>query len=121
MEVGRIGLVVNTSVSRDYLEPSTASMVCGNLGVGEQCMTFDVANACLAFLNSMDIAGHMLERGDIDYALVVNGETANRVYEKTLERMSAPGVTEHEFREDGGVNPRLRCCGDGIGAYRSDP
>ncbi|HHW4680987.1 MAG TPA: 3-oxoacyl-ACP synthase III [Xylella taiwanensis] len=100
VEVGRIGLVVNTSVSRDYLEPSTASIVCGNLGVGEQCMTFDVANACLAFFNGMDIAGHMLEREDIDYALVVNGETANRVYEKTLERMSAAGVTEHQFREE---------------------
>ncbi|AAF84772.1 3-oxoacyl-ACP synthase III [Xylella fastidiosa subsp. morus] len=98
--VDRIGLVVNTSVSRDYLEPSTASIVSGNLGVGEQCIAFDVANACLAFLNGMDIAGQMLERGDIDYALVVNAETANRVYEKTLERMSAPGVTEQEFREE---------------------
>ncbi|HHW4678748.1 MAG TPA: 3-oxoacyl-ACP synthase III [Xylella sp.] len=100
VEVGRIGLVINTSVSRDYLEPSTASIVCGNLGVGEQCMSFDVSNACLAFLNGMDVAGHMLERKDIDYALVVNGETANQVYEKTLERMSASTVTEQQFREE---------------------
>ena len=29
----KVGLLVNTSVSRDYLEPSTASIVSGNLGL----------------------------------------------------------------------------------------
>ena len=96
----RIGLLVNTSVSRDFLEPSTASIVCGNLGLSENCQNFDVANACLAFLNGMDIASRMLERGEIDYALVVDGETANLVYEKTLERMTAPDVTEEQFRNE---------------------
>ena len=96
----QIGLLVNTSVSRDYLEPSTASIVCGNLGLGENCQNFDVANACLAFLNGMDIASRMLERGEIDYALVVDGETANLVYERTLERMTAPDVTAEEFRNE---------------------
>jgi 3-oxoacyl-[acyl-carrier-protein] synthase III len=65
----RIGLLVNTSVSRDFLEPSTASIVSGNLGLSEICQNFDVANACLAFLNGMDIASRMIERGEIDYAL----------------------------------------------------
>jgi 3-oxoacyl-[acyl-carrier-protein] synthase-3 len=96
----KIGLLVNTSVSRDYLEPSTASIVSGNLGVSDQCMTFDVANACLAFINGMDIAARMLERGEIDYALIVDGETANLVYEKTLERMALPGVTADDFRKE---------------------
>ena len=96
----KIGLLVNTSVSRDYLEPSTASIVSGNLGVSDQCMTFDVANACLAFINGMDIAARMLERGEIDYALIVDGETANLVYEKTLERMALPGVTADDFRNE---------------------
>ena len=34
----RIGLLVNTSVSRDFLEPSTASIVSGNLGLGDEWM-----------------------------------------------------------------------------------
>ncbi|UKE47033.1 3-oxoacyl-ACP synthase III [Xanthomonas cerealis] len=97
---GQVGLLVNTSVSRDYLEPSTASIVSGNLGVGEECVTFDVANACLAFINGMDIAARMIERGEVDYALVVDGETANLVYEKTLERMTSPDVTAQEFRDE---------------------
>ena len=96
----RIGLLVNTSVSRDYLEPSTASIVSGNLGLSENCQNFDVANACLAFINGMDIAARMLERGEIDYALVVDGETANLAYKKTLERMVAPDITEEQFRNE---------------------
>ncbi len=100
IDPSRIGLLVNTSVSRDYLEPSTASIVCGNLGLSDTCQNFDVANACLAFLNGMDIASRMIERGEIDYALIVDGETANLAYEKTLTRMSSPDLTEDEFRNE---------------------
>ncbi len=100
IDPSRIGLLVNTSVSRDYLEPSTASIVSGNLGLSDTCQNFDVANACLAFLNGMDIASRMIERGEIDYALIVDGETANLVYEKTLARMASPDLTEEEFRNE---------------------
>jgi len=96
----RIGLLVNTSVSRDYLEPSTASIVSGNLGLSDECQNFDVTNACLAFMNGMDIASRMIERGEIEYALVVDGETANQVYEKTMARLGAPDVTEEQFRNE---------------------
>src|SRR3546814_2085551 len=81
-------------------EPSTASMVSGNLGLGDECQNFDVANACLAFLNGMDIASRMIERGEIDYALAVDGETANLAYEKTLERMTRADSTEENFRNE---------------------
>ncbi|TKS53160.1 3-oxoacyl-ACP synthase III [Luteimonas yindakuii] len=96
----KIGLLVNTSVSRDYLEPSTASIVSGNLGMSDTCQNFDLANACLAFLNGMDVASRMIERGEIDYALVVDGETANLAYEKTIERLLSPEATEEDFRNE---------------------
>ncbi len=100
IDASQVGLLINTSVSRDFLEPSTASIVSGNLGLGEDCQNFDVANACLAFINGMDIAARMIERGEIDYALVVDGETANLAYKMTLERMKAPDVTEEQFRNE---------------------
>ncbi|HSR65386.1 MAG TPA: 3-oxoacyl-ACP synthase III [Xanthomonadaceae bacterium] len=100
IDADRVGLLVNTSVSRDYLEPSTASIVAGNLRLPDTCQNFDVANACLAFLNGMDIAGRMIETGEIDYALVVNGETADLAYEKTLERLSRADVTAEQFRDE---------------------
>ncbi|MCR6663977.1 MAG: 3-oxoacyl-ACP synthase III [Luteimonas sp.] len=96
----KVGLLVNTSVSRDYLEPSTASIVSGNLGLPDTCQNFDVANACLAFINGMDIASRMIERGEIDYALIVDGETANLAYEKTMERLTSANATEEQFRNE---------------------
>ena len=100
IDPARVGLLVNTSVSRDYLEPSTASIVSGNLGMPDTCQNFDVANACLAFINGMDIASRMIERGEIDYALIVDGETANLAYEKTLERLGREDATEEQFRNE---------------------
>ncbi|MET0290311.1 MAG: 3-oxoacyl-ACP synthase III [Pseudoxanthomonas sp.] len=100
IDVQEVGLLINTSVSRDYLEPSTASIVSGNLGVADHCMTFDITNACLAFINGMDIAARMIERGEVNYALVVDGETANVLYEKTMERLSAADLTEQQFRDE---------------------
>lgn len=95
-----LGLVINTSVSRDYLEPSMASIVAGQLGVASRCVNFDIANACLAFVNGMDMAARMIERDEIDYALVVNAETAEQVYEKTMERLLQFQSTPEQFREE---------------------
>ncbi|HAI58653.1 MAG TPA: 3-oxoacyl-ACP synthase III [Xanthomonadaceae bacterium] len=100
IEASKIGILINTSVSRDFLEPSVASIVSGELGLPDTCQNFDVANACLAFINGMDIAGRMIERGEIDYALIVNAENANVVYEKTIERLNRDGITHDEFRNE---------------------
>ncbi|MCB9506732.1 MAG: 3-oxoacyl-ACP synthase III [Myxococcales bacterium] len=94
----RIGVVMNTSVCRDYIEPSTACLVHGNLGLPASCLNFDVGNACLAFLNGIEIAGLMLESGQIDYALVVDGEGSRFVTEQTLERMLDPACDAASFR-----------------------
>jgi 3-oxoacyl-[acyl-carrier-protein] synthase III len=69
-------------------------------GPADTCQNFDVANACLAFINGMDIASRMIERGEIDYALIVDGETANLAYEKTLERLGREDATEEQFRNE---------------------
>jgi acyl-CoA:acyl-CoA alkyltransferase len=95
-----IGILINTSVCRDFLEPSTASIIHGNLGLSDTCQNFDVGNACLAFLNGMDIAARMIERGDIDYALVVDGEASNEITERTIDRFNQPDATEEQFRSE---------------------
>jgi 3-oxoacyl-[acyl-carrier-protein] synthase-3 len=96
----RIGVIINTSVSRDYLEPSTACIVHGNLGLAPHCLNFDVGNACLAFLNGMDIAARMIERAEVEYALVVDGETSRPITDATIERLLQPDVTETQFRDE---------------------
>jgi 3-oxoacyl-[acyl-carrier-protein] synthase-3 len=96
----RIGVLINTSVCRDYLEPSTACIVHGNLRLSENCLNFDVGNACLAFLNGMDIAARMIEREDIDYALIVDGESSRPITDATIERLLGPDIDEQQFRAE---------------------
>lgn len=95
-----IGVIINTSVCRDYLEPSTACIVHGNLGLAEDCLNFDVGNACLAFMNGMDIAARMIERDEVDYALIVDGETSGPITEATIERMLGADINEEQFRSE---------------------
>lgn len=97
---GKIGVIINTSVCRDYLEPSTACIVHGNLGLADNCLNFDVGNACLAFLNGMDIASRMIERTEIDYALIVDGESSRPITEATIERLLDPDVGAEQFRAE---------------------
>jgi len=98
IDPGKLGILVNTSVCRDYLEPSTACLIHGNLGLPPTCMNFDIGNACLGFLNGMDIVGNMIERGQIDYGIVVDGETAETIIMKTIERLQGEEVDEQTFR-----------------------
>ena len=86
----RLGVLVNTSVCRDYIEPSTACIVHSKLGLPETCMNFDLGNACLAFINGMDMVGNMIEQGQIDYGNVVNGESSKFSTEKTIEKLLDP-------------------------------
>jgi 3-oxoacyl-[acyl-carrier-protein] synthase-3 len=96
----RLGILVNTSVCRDYIEPSTACIVHSKIGLAETCMNFDLGNACLAFINGMDMVGNMIERGQIDYGIVVNGESSRYSTEKTIEKLLDPEVDEETFREN---------------------
>ncbi len=83
----QIGLMVNTSVSRRWLEPSTAVAVHAALGLPSSCQNFDITNACLGFVNGMGLAGAMIDSGLIDYALVVDGEDSRPVQEQTIARL----------------------------------
>jgi 3-oxoacyl-[acyl-carrier-protein] synthase-3 len=82
---GAIGCVVNGSVSRDFLEPSTASLVHHNLDLPPSALVFDVTNACLGFLNGMVIVGNMIELGQIRAGLVVCAECAESLIDSTIK------------------------------------
>jgi len=100
VERGRIGAIVSTSVCKDYIEPSVAALVHGNLKLGAGCLNFDVGNACLAFLSGMEIVGTMIERGVIDHGLVVDGEGSRQAVEATVARLAHPGCDARVFREN---------------------
>ncbi len=100
LDRSRLGVLINTSVCRDYIEPSTACLVHGNLKLPATCMNMDVGNACLAFLNGMEIVGNMIERGQIDYGLIVDGESSRFLTESTVARLKRPETDMKTFREE---------------------
>jgi acyl-CoA:acyl-CoA alkyltransferase len=96
----RVGLMINSSVSRAYLEPSSAVAIHHQLGLPTSCMNFDLANACLGFVNAMHVAATMIDAGHIEYALVVDGEDARYTQESTLARLEQDSTTAADlFRE----------------------
>ncbi|WP_122261303.1 3-oxoacyl-ACP synthase III [Ornithinimicrobium cerasi] len=97
IDPGRIGLLINTSVSRSYLEPSIAVRVHAELGLAPSCLNFDLTNACLGFVNGMQLAATMIDAGQIDYALVVDGEGSREPQQRTLARLSSPEATSHDI------------------------
>ncbi len=90
---GKVGLLIDSSVCRDQLEPSTAVTVHHLLDLPSTCLNFDLANACLGFLNAIQLAGIMIDSRQIDYALVVDGEGSRHTQQATLDRLASPEAT----------------------------
>lgn len=87
----RIGVVIDTSVSRARLEPSSAVSVHHLLSLAPDCLNFDVSNACLGFVTGMHLAGALLDSGQVDYALIVDGEGTREIYDNTIDRLNERG------------------------------
>ena len=94
----QVGVMINTSVSREYLEPSTAVAVHHQLGLPTSCLNFDLANACLGFVNAIQLAGNMIDAGQADYAVLVDAEGSRYTQEVTLGRLEGEDATEADLR-----------------------
>lgn len=93
IDPARIGMMISTSVCKHHLEPSVACAVHHRLGLSPSCLNFDVGNACLGFINGMSIAAAAIDAGQIDYALIVDGEGSRYTQETTIARLQGPDVT----------------------------
>ena len=93
VRVDDIGLLIDTSVCRDRLEPSSAVTVHSALDLPSWCLNFDLSNACLGFVNALQVAGSMIDSGQINYALIVDGEGSRELQENTLARLTGEDAT----------------------------
>ena len=96
----RVECLVSTSVCKDYLEPSVASLVHGNLGLGSRCLNFDVGNACLGFMTGMIQVANMIELGQIKVGLVVVGEGSREVTQSTVHALLPPTIDFQQLRDN---------------------
>ena len=94
----QVGVMINTSVSREYLEPSTAVTVHHQLGLPTSCLNFDLVNACLGFVNAIQLAGNMIDSGQADYAVLVDAEGSRYTQEVTLARLEGEDATAADLR-----------------------
>lgn len=95
-----IGVLINTSVMKDYIEPSVASLIHGNLRLSSHCMNYDVGNACLGFVNGIINTSLMIEARLIKYGLVVAGEAGRELIESTVQHLQQPDITRQDFMEN---------------------
>ncbi|MBT5552069.1 MAG: 3-oxoacyl-ACP synthase III [Nitrospina sp.] len=95
----QIGCLISASVCRDFLEPSTASVIHNNLKLPGEAFVFDVSNACLGVLNGMSIIASMIEQNQILAGLVVAGENGGPLVNNTIETLLArKDITRNEVK-----------------------
>jgi 3-oxoacyl-[acyl-carrier-protein] synthase III len=98
IDPSQVGVLINTSVCRENLEPSVAVAVHHQLGLATSCLNFDITNACLGFVNGIQLAGLMIDAGQVDYALLVDAESVRSLHEVTLDRLSRPEATAADVK-----------------------
>jgi 3-oxoacyl-[acyl-carrier-protein] synthase-3 len=94
---GRIDLLYSTSVCRDHIEPSTASIVQSRLGLGGHVKSLDIGSACLGFIDGMELAALSIEAGLSRHALIVAGENSAPILETTIARLMEPEADRNTY------------------------
>ena len=96
---GQIGCLISASVCRDFLEPSTASVIHNKLQLPDESFVFDVSNACLGVLNGMMIIANMIEQDQILAGLVVAGENGGPLVNHTIKTLlSRQNITRSNIK-----------------------
>jgi 3-oxoacyl-[acyl-carrier-protein] synthase-3 len=93
-----IGLFIHAAVSRDMLEPASASFAHRKIGLPAAAQIFDVSNACLGFLNSVVVAAAMIDSGQITSALIVAGENGRPLVEETVRTLLAGSLGRNAIK-----------------------
>jgi 3-oxoacyl-[acyl-carrier-protein] synthase III len=94
----QVELFMHAAVSRDMLEPATASFAHRKIGLPASAQIFDVSNACLGFLNSLTVAAGLIESGQIRCALIAAGENGRPLVDQTLRTLVEQPLTRNEIK-----------------------
>jgi acyl-CoA:acyl-CoA alkyltransferase len=100
IEPGQVGLMINTSVTRKHLEPSVAVRIHHGLGLPSSATNFDIANACLGFVNGMSLAAQLIDSGQVKYAVVIDGEDADEIQTNTIDRLGRADIGRKDFMSE---------------------
>ncbi len=83
IDVKDIGLIIDTTISNDFLTPSVACLIQNELGA-VNAAAFDLNAACSGFVYGVDAAKRYLQTDpDLKYVVVVANETLSRIIDYT--------------------------------------
>jgi 3-oxoacyl-[acyl-carrier-protein] synthase-3 len=98
LRADQVQLFIHAAVSRDMLEPATASFAHAMIGLPAAAQILDVSNACLGFMNALTLAGGLIESGQIGCALVVAGESGRPLVENTVKTLLERPLSRDEIK-----------------------
>ncbi len=115
------GLIFITQ-SPDYKIPSTACVLHKRLGLGENCIAFDINLGCSGYVYGVHLAASYMQNENIKRMLLLFGDTSNKFVsdkDKSAAMLFGEGGGATAFeREDGAkdINFLLRTRGEGFKA-----
>ena len=74
VDPGSIDALIFTSQTPDYRTPATASKLQADLGLPERCATFDLNQACAAYIFSMQVAHSLVVAATAGRVLLLNAD-----------------------------------------------
>ena len=75
----KIGALVFVTQSGDYRRPSTACVLQHRLGLPMTCASLEIGLGCSGFVYGLQTAMSMMANSDMEYALLLLGETASKL------------------------------------------
>jgi 3-oxoacyl-[acyl-carrier-protein] synthase-3 len=74
-----IGALVFVSHSPDYRRPATACVLQKRLGIGKECVAFDINLGCSAFVYGINAICSLMQSSDIEKGLLIVAESLTKV------------------------------------------
>lgn len=91
-----LDLILYCGVCRQYVEPATATVLHGMLGL-ERATAFDISDACLGFIDGWMVADAMIASGRARRALVVSAEAGTHYGRLSMKAMLNGGDPRVHF------------------------
>lgn len=110
-----IGVLVFVSQTPDYRLPATACVLQKRLGLGENCIAFDVNLGCSGFTCGINIATSLLQCSDNRKALLLAGDTLAK--EKRSDQVTKTSHSAAMLFGDSGTAALLEKCEDADPIY----
>ena len=95
--IDEIDVVIFCGIERDQPEPATAHVIQNALGINASYV-FDIGNACIGFVDGIQVASNFITANMARYAMVVTGEISTHVTRATMESLKS-GLTRDKAKD----------------------